>query len=992
MVVFNGYCRPLKGKVDFEVTEVNALDTVKGTKWQVKGVYDTHIISVFTSEDKAKVILERLQNNTIQVFDAEIAYQPPSNITSLAAEEEDDEEQLEGIPIIDIYEEDEGMGMASIYDMMADISRALTQKPPSKICAYDENTEISHNIIDVKIRDNFLNIYIEGEGKGADGSIPIAQLHEVVRAATRRDLEGVQVLDFITGDKYTYLGSDDESDEGFYITIGKEGADDDDDDDDERFTLNLLLESFKGLKSNRKVVVQDENDKQMAIRMIRYDDYHEDFNIVITNEQGITWLKLKRQILKLVDKHENLGIQKVDILNQTNDESYAIQKISDGIIYTDASFTEDEGDFEPATVKELIEHLEEKYDEPDTQEIEAYVQIKDGLGDVEFEEGDLSIDEVDDEIVIQPHEVLTQASESFEAEVDYTKMTVKQLKVELKARGLKLSGKKAVLLERLRLDIVEGGDWENPDKVNYEKDIREQQKADKESKSVEAENTCAECGEIVADEDIIGDGTNRGLCCVPDYYDESEDFEAESSMPSDEVLTDAEVPPMLFEQYIPPEVWNHIDDSDKQEYIRTGDERLLSCPECGFTKAELRTTNGFCFATDSSSPVYNEGASCPYSKMFAPLHWLEPKNEYSEGFEDAVTDELYTTTNRLSAESPITLNTPEDVVKTHTTTISNELYGEIGDDLPESVSINYTKDGSKVILGYFDSDKRFIENIKEMESGKIMESEGNENTYSAEEMLRAESDRRKQFYVQALDKLGDNFEAEEDDDDELGDMGPFTHLENNAESFESESVEFHEEEIYVFRDNLNTGYVGKPSQFKTKYGSSDVKELKQIIKQKDDLERVPSLINFELKPKTIKRVISRKTPMPVDFNWTHQWNAESFSAEAETVEFHEEELYTPGDEDICVNCNGIDKHTVWIEKGSIVCNTCQMSLGEQYGIPDEEVERRLFGWDNGKGVEAPIPVTTVEKKENNNLLLGLLALGAGIAVIAPTQIKKYFGK
>tara|TARA_R110001592_G_scaffold127216_2_gene338854 strand:- start:926 stop:1396 length:471 start_codon:yes stop_codon:yes gene_type:complete len=91
-----------------------------------------------------------------------------------------------------------------------------------------------------------------------------------------------------------------------------------------------------------------------------------------------------------------------------------------------------------------------------------------------------------------------------------------------------------------------------------------------------------------------------------------------------------------------------------------------------------------------------------------------------------------------------------------------------------------------------------------------------------------------------------------------------------AESFEAK------EEIYVFRDNLNTGYVGKPSQFKTKYGSSDVKELKQIIKQKDDLERVPSLIKFELKPKTIKRVISRKTPMPVDFNWTHQWNAESF--------------------------------------------------------------------------------------------------------------------
>ena len=50
---------------------------------------------------------------------------------------------------------------------------------------------------------------------------------------------------------------------------------------------------------------------------------------------------------------------------------------------------------------------------------------------------------------------------------------------------------------------------------------------------LEAENTCAECGEIVADEDIIGDGTNRGLCCVPDYYDE--DYAQE---PTDEEMAE----------------------------------------------------------------------------------------------------------------------------------------------------------------------------------------------------------------------------------------------------------------------------------------------------------------------------------------------------------------------------------------------------------------------------------------------------------------------
>ena len=33
--------------------------------------------------------------------------------------------------------------------------------------------------------------------------------------------------------------------------------------------------------------------------------------------------------------------------------------------------------------------------------------------------------------------------------------------------------------------------------------------------------TCASCGDMILDEEqIIGDGTNRGLCCVPTYYDE----------------------------------------------------------------------------------------------------------------------------------------------------------------------------------------------------------------------------------------------------------------------------------------------------------------------------------------------------------------------------------------------------------------------------------------------------------------------------------------
>jgi len=38
----------------------------------------------------------------------------------------------------------------------------------------------------------------------------------------------------------------------------------------------------------------------------------------------------------------------------------------------------------------------------------------------------------------------------------------------------------------------------------------------------EKEYTCASCGEVIDEDEIIGDGTNRGLCCVPDYYDNEE--------------------------------------------------------------------------------------------------------------------------------------------------------------------------------------------------------------------------------------------------------------------------------------------------------------------------------------------------------------------------------------------------------------------------------------------------------------------------------------
>ena len=93
MVVFQGYCRPLKQKVEFQVESVNRLETKRGIKWSVKGNYGENKISTFTNEENAQILLDQLDTTIIEepmeVFGAEIAYQ----------EAEDDDDELSSIEL-----------------------------------------------------------------------------------------------------------------------------------------------------------------------------------------------------------------------------------------------------------------------------------------------------------------------------------------------------------------------------------------------------------------------------------------------------------------------------------------------------------------------------------------------------------------------------------------------------------------------------------------------------------------------------------------------------------------------------------------------------------------------------------------------------------------------------------------------------------------------------------------------------------------------------
>jgi len=77
MVIHQGYCRPLKKKVDFPVDSVEALSTKKGEKWIVRGSYEGYKITTFVSKQKGEELLSSINPQEIEeveVFGAEIAH------------------------------------------------------------------------------------------------------------------------------------------------------------------------------------------------------------------------------------------------------------------------------------------------------------------------------------------------------------------------------------------------------------------------------------------------------------------------------------------------------------------------------------------------------------------------------------------------------------------------------------------------------------------------------------------------------------------------------------------------------------------------------------------------------------------------------------------------------------------------------------------------------------------------------------------------------
>lgn len=153
MVIYQGYCRPLKQKVDFTVDTVECLETKKGQKWVVKGVHEGHKITTFTNKATGESLMEQLGitkgAEKVIVFDAEEAVIEAPNHEDVAEEIEvfDAEEVVLEAPKIEHegltskhYRKDGTLDMR--YKICREIARGMKAESFEEIVEEDVEREM----------------------------------------------------------------------------------------------------------------------------------------------------------------------------------------------------------------------------------------------------------------------------------------------------------------------------------------------------------------------------------------------------------------------------------------------------------------------------------------------------------------------------------------------------------------------------------------------------------------------------------------------------------------------------------------------------------------------------------------------------------------------------------------------------------------------------------------------------------------------------------
>ena len=195
-----------------------------------------------------------------------------------------------------------------------------------------------------------------------------------------------------------------------------------------------------------------------------------------------------------------------------------------------------------------------------------------------------------------------------------------------------------------------------------------------------------------------------------DDDDDDDDFDAESISQFDIELMAQVPPPVCFAEKIPPSVWENTPLQDQLDYASSKNEGLLDCPQCGISKAELRSQGGYCGTTDPESEEYISSRSCPYEKYFAPQHWVDEPQVISH-----ITPERIVLEDTLMAEVDMPATDPI-MAAVETRFIPKGLFYQINSMLPDGVVANQTIDGMSYELSYYGMDTEALDKIIDSQS------------------------------------------------------------------------------------------------------------------------------------------------------------------------------------------------------------------------------------------------------------------------------------
>ena len=163
--------------------------------------------------------------------------------------------------------------------------------------------------------------------------------------------------------------------------------------------------------------------------------------------------------------------------------------------------------------------------------------------------------------------------------------------------------------------------------------------------------------------------------------DEEESFDAETY----NKVYKAEPNAIIFEEHIPPEVWNNMGPDAQGHYLSTRDESVLIAPCCGVTKAELRM--------DENANA--ECDSCCYSGDDFHRRWW-------------VNKPVPTVRAKLEAET-----VEQESLNPNTVVVPRFVYYKMMMHLPPNVSITQTDDGLSMIIGFHNQDAQKIDALVE---------------------------------------------------------------------------------------------------------------------------------------------------------------------------------------------------------------------------------------------------------------------------------------